>query len=278
VRELDAPPNVHVGMYRPGTWTPLALDGNEREKKVRGSDATQWVISVHLKNDIEIARGTTLKVGLEGNPKITLADRATVSGQIQLRSGTLEVQGKKFEIEKGTVTFGADPENPLVVVTAGWTAPDGTRVYADFAGPLKTGKVTLRSEPARPKNEILALILFGSVDDASQAQPSYASAGSAAAGGFATEGLSRGIDELTGLDVATKIDTSNAANPRPEVEVQIARSISLQIAYVLGTPPPPTTDKTFVTLDWRFTRQWSLMTTFGDEGSSFADVVWQLRY
>ena len=28
-----------------------------------------------------------------------------VGGQIQLLSGTLEVQGKRFEIERGTVTF-----------------------------------------------------------------------------------------------------------------------------------------------------------------------------
>jgi translocation and assembly module TamB len=278
VRELDELPNVHVGMYGNGTFSALSLDGNARDPRTRASDATRYVIAVQLGN-VEIVRGTTLKVALNGKPLVTVADRTVVTGQIQLRSGTLEVQGKKFEIEKGTVTFDADPSNPLVVVTAGWTAPDGTRVFADFAGPLKTGKVTLRSEPARPKNEILALILFGSADDASQAQPSYAGGASAAAGGFATEGLSRGLDELTGLQVATKIDTSNAASPRPEVEVQIARSISLQIAFVLGTPPPGSNpDKTFATIDWRFSRQWSLETTFGDEGSSFADVVWQLRY
>src|SRR5262249_53141347 len=151
-----------------------------------------------------------------------------VSGQIRLTSGILQVQGKKFEIESGTVSFvGADPSNPLVVVVAGWTASDGTRVYADFKGPLKTGKVSLRSEPARPKDEILALILFGSADQSSYGggqAGNGAQAGGSAAGALATEGLSQGLDELTGLEIATKIDTSNAANPRPEVEVQIARN------------------------------------------------------
>src|SRR5205823_4124783 len=148
--------------------------------------------------------------------------------------------------------------DPLVVVTAGWTAADGTRVYADFAGPLKTGKVTLRSEPSRPKDEILALILFGSADQSAaqyggDAQADASTRAGGAAGTFATQGLGEGISELTGLQIAPKIDTSNAANPRPEVEVQLAQTISLQIAFVLGTPPPGANpDKTFATIGWRF--------------------------
>jgi hypothetical protein len=97
-------------------------------------------------------------------------------------------------------------------------------------------------------------------------------------GGFATEGLSRGLDHLTGLDFTTKVDTSTV-NPRPEVEVRIARDISLQLAVVLGTPPPGTNlDTTYATIDWRFFRDWSLATTFGDKGSSIADVLWRYRY
>ena len=42
------------------------------------------------------------------------------------------------------------------------------------------------------------------------------------------------------MNVTTKIDTSDSANPRPEVELQIAKNISLELAVVLGTPPPGT--------------------------------------
>jgi translocation and assembly module TamB len=193
------------------------------------------------------------------------------------------VQGKSFEIESGTVTFVGDPGNPMIKVTAGWTAGDGTRVLADYVGPLKTGKVTLRSEPGRPQNEIVALIMFGTADG-SQAtpyvtpQPGAATQAGTTVGGFATGGISKGLDKLTGMDVSAKIDTSQV-NPRPEVEVQVARDISLELAYVLGVPPPGTNqDTTYATIDWRFRRNWSLETTFGDKGSSIADVVWQHRY
>jgi translocation and assembly module TamB len=179
---------------------------------------------------------------------------------------------------------GDDPGNPQIVLSAGWDAPDGTRVYADFKGPLKTGQVRLRSEPSRPQNEILALIMFGTAEGSSATpyptqEPNGATRAGAMAGGLATEGLSKGLDQLTGLDVSTKIDTSNSANPRPEIEVQIARDISIQVAYVLGTPPPGTNpDRTYVTFDWRFRRKWSMETTFGDQGTSIVDFLWQYRY
>ena len=97
---------------------------------------------------MQVERGTQLKIALGGTVTVRVADETHVSGQIQLKSGTVDVQGKPFEIEKGIVTFvGTDPSNPDVVITAGWTAPDGTRVFADFNGSVKSGRVTLRSSP-----------------------------------------------------------------------------------------------------------------------------------
>jgi translocation and assembly module TamB len=286
VEGIDAPRGVRVGVYKGSHAVSVDLAAPRAEDDAAQAEApSELDVSVHLGPDVEVKRGTQLKVALDGNPVVKVTNVTRVSGEIVLKSGTLEVQGKRFEIEKGTVSFvGDDPSNPEAVVTAGWVAPDGTRVYADFMGPLKTGKVTLRSEPALPNNEILALILFGT-SDGGTSNPTSASAqnagasGAAAASGFATEGLSQGFDELTGIEVKGRLDTSDSTNPRPEVEVQIARDISLQIAFVLGTPPPgQNTDHTLATIDWRFFRNWSLATTFGDAGSSMADVVWQYRY
>ncbi len=286
VESLDEPPpQVHVGVYEtPSRFVSLHLDGANSEPSKDSSSQGKITVSIHLGNDVEIKRGTDLKVDLDGDVTAELEEKTLLHGQIRLREGKLDVKGKSFDIEHGTVTFVGDPANPEVNVTAGWTAGDGTRVFADYVGPLKTGKVSLRSEPARPQNEIVALIAFGTADG-SEATP-YATpqpngtgtqAGTAA-GGFATAGLTQGLDKLTGVDITAKIDTSQA-NPRPEVEVQIAKDISLQLAVVIGTPPPGTNpDTTYVTLDWRFLRQWSLETTFGDMGSSIADVVWQHRY
>jgi translocation and assembly module TamB len=201
-----------------------------------------------------------------------------------LKSGILEVQGKRFTIEKGTVTFvGDDPSNPQIVVTASWGAPDGTLIYADFVGPLKTGKVTLRSEPSRPRNEILALILFGSADgmngNSSGNKSDPASQAVGTGGGVASQGLNSAVQDLTGMDKAQfRVDTSTN-NPRPELEYQISKSIAVGVAYVMGIPPPDQPDTIFAKADWRFRRNWSLQTMLGTQyGTTIVDAVWQKRY
>ena len=288
VEDLDAAePGTHVGIYAsPDRFVLLPLDEFDAEQalEVPTKSSNTLTVDVHLGQNVEIQRGTDLKVDLDGDLTAKTGDPTEVTGQIRLKGGKLDVQGKSFEIERGTMTFLGDSANPELNVTASWTAGDGTRVYADYVGPLKTGKVILRSEPARPQNEILALILFGSADGL---QPAPSSGGSqtdsaakagTAVGGFATAGLTKGLNKLTGMEITAKVDTSGA-NAKPEVAVQIARDISLQIAVVVGNIAPGTNpDTTYATIDWRFFKDWSLETTFGSAGTSIADVVWQHRY
>jgi translocation and assembly module TamB len=295
VQELGDIAGVHIGVQRASDeFVELSLDAAHDEAVDETSSAAKATaakgpikIEIRLGGDVRVTRGTDLDVGLEGHPTVTIGPGVHVSGQIRLVRGKINVQGKPFEIERGTVTFvGAEPSNPQVVLTAGWTAADGTRVFADFVGPLKTGKVTLRSEPARPQNEILALLLFGTTDQTT-ANATQAPTGAAVyAGDVATQplnqalgGVNRSLDKL-GLagGISTKVDTSTP-NPRPEVEVQIARDLSIQIAWVLGVLPPGTNpDTAYLTLNWRLLRNVSLETTVGDAGSSIVDVIWQHRY
>jgi translocation and assembly module TamB len=282
VQSLGDVEGVKVGL-RPGggPFIEAPLDSSQANADERsGARRSPVHIAVRLR-DMQVSRGTDLAVRLEGQPTIAMTDETRVSGQIRMLRGSIDVLGKPFAIDRGTVTFvGNDATNPQIVLAASWTAPDLTHLYADFVGPLKTGKVRLRSEPSKSQSEILALILFGATDEQS------ASPMATAAGGAATQPLNRalgGVDralENLGLagGITTKIDTSQTY-PRPEVEVQVARDISLQIAWVLGVPPPGTNpDSTLVTLNWHFLRQWSLETTVGDFGTSIVDVVWQHRY
>jgi translocation and assembly module TamB len=260
------------------------MDGASTTPPAKPEPTMKLAVSVNL-GDVSVTRGQQVALDLGGAMKADIASVVLVRGEVRIKNGKLNVQGKEFEIQKGTVSFvGDDPSNPEVNVTAEWTAPDATHVFADYVGPVKTGKVNLRSEPPRPKNEIVSLILFGTADGSSATpyaskSPSTGTQAGTTVGGLATDGLSKGLDQLTGMNVTTKIDTSDSANPRPEVEVQIAKDISLELAFVIGTPPPgQNPDTTYATIDWRFVRNWSLATTFGDEGSTFADLVWAHRY
>lgn len=295
VQGLDENERIRVGVYRdPNTLVKLPLDredykrrDEEKQKAEAAADGSRTEVDVRL-GRIEVERGNMARATLTGNPKITIANGETrITGQVRVERGWADVQGKKFEIEKGTITFNGLPEpNPVVVATASWKAADNSMIYADFVGPVKTGKVTLRSEPPRPKNEILAMILFGSADGANPTPPPAGKqpngtqkAALGIGGGFAAQGLTEALDDLAGIQATARIDTTSSNNPRPEVEFQVSPKVSLEFAHVIGQPPvtePP--DKNLVTIEWRFRSNWSLESTFGDRGRQLFDLIWQRRY
>jgi len=291
VQALEEPEKIRVGTYRDAnTFVKLPLDADDLEAKKDKSDKDEagstTALDVKL-GDITVVYGQMARITLTGAPHVEIgAGAPKVSGQISVKQGKVDVQGKEFEVEKATVTFQEkDAGNPIVIATAGWEADDGSKIYADYVGPVKTGKVTLRSEPARPRNEILAIILFGTADGANAQPPppgrapdGTTKAAVGVGGGFAAQGLTEAMDDLTGVEATARIDSSRANNPAPEIEFQISRRVSLAVQHVLGTPPITDPDKNLATIDWRFRRNWSLETTFGDRGKAQMDAVWQKRY
>lgn len=289
IQELSEKESIRVGTFRDAnTFVKLPLDKEDLEPPAEEKPVGTIIdVDVRLGN-VTIVQGNMARIVLGGNPHIRMTNKTEVTGQITLKEGKIDVQGKKFEIEKGTVTFQADDTaNPIVVATAAWAAPDGSHIYADFVGPVKTGKVTLRSDPPRPRNEILAIVLFGTADGANAPPPTgnqgrgpdgTTKAAASLGGGFAAQGLTEAVDDLTGVQATARIDTSRSNNPAPEIEVQIARTVSVAFAHILGTPPLSEPDRNLAIVEWRFKRNWSLETTFGDRGKLQTDAVWTKRY
>ncbi|HVH41679.1 MAG TPA: translocation/assembly module TamB domain-containing protein, partial [Labilithrix sp.] len=97
-------------------------------------------------------------------------------------------------------------------------------------------------------------------------------------GGFVAQGLTEALDDLGGIQATARIDTTRSNNPRPEVELQLSPKVSLGFAHVIGTPPITEPDKNLANVEYRFRRNWSLETTFGDRGTTLLDAIWQKRY
>jgi translocation and assembly module TamB len=290
VQQLGEKENIRVGVYRgPKDFVTLPLDKEDtvpEEKKAElEAETSRLEVAVRL-GRAEVRRGNTAFIAATGNTDVSIGATTKITGQIRTIEGWADVQGKKFEIEKATVTFNGEPEpDPVINATAGWTAADGSRVYADFVGPVSTGKVTLRSEPPRPKNEILAIILFGTADGANPRPPQSRQQNDGATkaavglgGGFAAEGLTEALDDLTGIQTTARIDTTRSNNPKPELEFQVSPKVSVSFAHVIGTPPVTQPDKTFASVEYRFRRNWSVETTIGNRGTTLLDAVWQKRY
>jgi autotransporter translocation and assembly factor TamB len=160
-------------------------------------------------------------------------------------------------------------------------------VYAEFVGPVETGKLTLRSEPPLRDDQILSLLLFGSSDGSFGASGGDGAAdpwGSVedtalvAGGNVVARGLNLELRRLTTLDIQTRIGPREG-QPQPEVAVQLSPRVTAELAYRLEAPTPGRApDRTYLTLDLRLFRNWSLSTTIGDAGSFVLDLLWRHRY
>jgi translocation and assembly module TamB len=229
-----------------------------------------------------VVRRAGLDVRLSGATVIEMGDVFSMTGTIETVSGRVLAMGKPFEVQRGLVRFEGQAANPFLNVGASWDAPDGTHVVAELVGYLKEAKLRLRSEPARPENEVLALVLFGR-DPKSSGLPGENQVDSSLAvgSGVASTLLNSFIDpvQVFGRRIETRVDNTAsrgtvigiATEIRPRVwaqaDVSTARQQDRQNA-----------DLSAVTLDWRFRPNWSLRTTVGDRGSSLMELLWQLRY
>jgi translocation and assembly module TamB len=280
VEALSDHPDVKVGVR--GGEGELAVVPLGAPQEKRSEDALVWHVTLYLGQDVQIKRGSGIKIGLTGEPVIDLTDEAHVSGYVNLRSGNIEVFGKPFEIEHGNIKFdGDDPSNPMVTVTARWDAPNGMRIYADFVGHLKDkDALNFRSEPQLAEEKILAFLLLGvdATDTSSQQASSRDNSDLVfAGGGVAAMKLNQALSKVT-PGISTRVATDQQS-PTPEVAIQLGPKVTAQVSYRTKAPTPgEQPDRVLLTVDWSFRRNWSIGTTVGDRGSSVLDLIWRYRY
>lgn len=242
------------------------------------------LVRVDLGNELRIRKGSEIDLYLRGSiDASTLEDKVAVSGLIQVSRGYAEVQGRRFQIERASVSFNPDhaASDPTLSATALYIAPDSTRVYADFIGTASAGKLRLRSEPPLTQAEILSLVVFGQREGVGGGGrgPSGASRAAGLGGGVVTQGLNKALSNVTPLEITTRVDTTSGQNPRPEVGVAITKDVSAAVAYRIGLPTPgQAPDRSLLKLDYRFRPHWSIETTLGDKGTSIVDLTWKYRY
>ncbi|HEX5098812.1 MAG TPA: translocation/assembly module TamB domain-containing protein [Polyangiaceae bacterium] len=275
VQSLAPDERIRVGARRAdAVFTALPLDPIETAQE----NPTPVDVDVEL-GSVWVRRGDLVNAELTGKLHVAVLEKSKVTGRIDLKGGTLDVSGKRFEIESGTVTFtGGDPSNPTVSALARWTSPAGYVVYASYTGTATKGKLTLTAEPSLSQDEIVNLILFGVPEGANASGGDTASEAVGVAGGTAARGINRAISDLTHLDIQARVDTSTGA-ARPELMIPVSPRVSARVTRAIGDPPPGASpDRTFLTLELRLKRDWALSALIGDRGASALDLIWRKHY
>ncbi|WP_254451516.1 translocation/assembly module TamB domain-containing protein [Ruegeria sp. HKCCA5763] len=146
-------------------------------------------------------RGRGVNAELGGRIFIGGTTAAVVpSGQIELIRGNFDILGRRLALTKGIVTLQGDL-TPYIEFESSASTSDGTATI-EIAGPLDSPEVDVFSDPERPAEEALAMLLFGNrfseISPFLIAQMAASLAQLSGAGGDATKGLreSTGVDTI----------------------------------------------------------------------------------
>ncbi len=176
----------------------------ERANLVESEDATKNNSRMSL--DIGLlapkavfVRGRGVNAELGGRIQIGGTTTSVVpSGQIELIRGNIDILGRRLALTKGLVTLQGDL-TPYIEFESTTSTSDGTATI-EIAGPLDSPEVDVFSDPERPTEEALAMLLFGNrfseLSPFVIAQMAASLAQLSGAGGDATKGLR----DTTGLD------------------------------------------------------------------------------
>jgi len=277
----EPPPKASTKASTKPTTKPTA-EGTGKSSAPAGG----VLVRIALGREVRVYRTNAIDAWLSGKVHALLrGSRLEVSGAVQVDRGFVEIQGRRFGIEHAMASFDPTrpPEDPTVTATAVYDAPDATRIFADYTGTAETGKLRLYSDPALEQTEILSLIAFGTREggESSGGNTGAGAVGTAASagGGIAAQGLNKVLSNITPVDITTRVDTSDAQDPRPEVAVAITDKVSASVGYRVSLPMPgQNPDRSMLRVEYRFRPRWLLETTVGDKGTSIVDLVWKLRY
>jgi autotransporter translocation and assembly factor TamB len=264
VLQVDAHPDIEIVQ-------PVAEPTDRR----RG-ESEVWELAFELGRRVRVKRAD-MEVRLRGNPVVTLAEKVSITGDVELTpGGRAQLLGKVFTVESGEAHFDTgEPTNPRIHVLASWRAPDATTIYVEVRGTYREATLTLRSDPPRTEQEIQALLLGGTSEsgDAGAAGISY---GTDFLGEILAETPLRGLNLRTSNE--RSVDDRNYATWA--IATQVSDEIWFEGSYkTLENQGPGQQGGYGVsgTIDWRFKKNWSLRTEAGNIGAGL-DLVWRYRY
>ncbi|MCF8105090.1 MAG: translocation/assembly module TamB domain-containing protein [Desulfohalobiaceae bacterium] len=167
-----APIEVRIPEARPQGLEGLRIvrTGSRTEASQKNkSGKTQPSVLSALNLDIRISipsrcfvRGKGLDSEWQGDFRITnTAAEPKINGNISLIRGHVDFLTKRFDLEKGLITFVNEiPPKPILDIQAE-TSSDDLSIFLSITGSTTNPELTLSSEPSLPRDEILARLLFG---------------------------------------------------------------------------------------------------------------------
>lgn len=217
-------------------------------------------------------RGRGLQSEWGGSLQIAgTASAPVVEGTIDFRRGYMDLLDRRFVIREGRIRFvGSSPPTPLITLVAA-AEGDGMTAIVRLDGPATDPEVELDSDPALPKDEILARLLFGR--DVSRITPVQGIRLAAAVRQLEGGG---GLDVLAGLRETVGVDTLDVGGESPsEAYVSagkyVAENVFVEVQQGLAT------GETKARVEVELTDNINVVTEAGDSTNG-VEVEWRYDY
>jgi translocation and assembly module TamB len=242
------------------------------------SSPSQFATNMNLSIAVNSAQNLSLassQVSIAGSANLNVTGTAAnpvILGRIALTSGELFFQGKRFEIESGTIAFANPAKTEPVLNLYVKTVVEQYNITINFAGPLDHMKTNYTSDPSLSELDIINLLAFGqtTAEKASNAStPASLGAQSALAQGVAGQ-VAKGVQNLTGISQLTIDPTAgNSQNPGAQVAIQQRVTGTLLLTFATDVT---TTQKQTVQLQYQPKKQVKISVVRDEYGGYGVDV------
>lgn len=143
---------------------PVGADGKPFEQKATGRQRRggfRYAVRISADDDIVVS-GRGLDSEWRANAQLSgTSERPLFLGTMNLNRGDLEFSGRRFDLTRGSIGFDTlAPNDPTIDLRAERETREGDTVAVVITGRSSALKVALESVPARPSEDVMALILF----------------------------------------------------------------------------------------------------------------------
>lgn len=261
VEEMFAGTNFNVLDWIGQTGTSLA----EPEAAMPSGPASRVRLEIRVATNPTVHLASrTLSYLAAINAKLggTIA-RPVMTGDIHLREGQAMVAGTRYQIDRGDISMTNPVETSPVLEIQASTRVSHYRLTVDITGPADRPRISYRSDPPLPPEQILSLLALGYAPQQTMMTSSGAQhMGAIGAGSLLTQALSNQVSgRLQRLFGASRIridpnllGPSTAGGARVTIEEQVSKNLS--ITYSTNTAAAQQRD---IRLRWDLSNKISLI-------------------
>ena len=219
-------------------------------------------------------RGMGLDAQVEGLVRVAkkAGERARYQGRLEVKRGRYNLQGRRFELERGVAMFGGETRPiPDLDILASRQAGRDLLAFAHLTGPADSPQLELTSEPPLDPAEIISHIFLGGVarTEGNDSSPQIGNAAATMAGAMLLDRVAPDLRERMRVDQISVTSNEGDEAPQVEIESQLTPDVYLRLSQSLGVAADETME-----VRWRFWRQLSLKSRVERSGASSIDLLW----